>query len=202
MIERLFGRSSGPPALAVKDVKEQIAKAAVRFDGQPPDMDLMRARLADRYRDAGLTPIAPEEFDSFTGGFDEETCRRLAVLVAALESEEVLKALGNSSEERPLMEQMKAAFFDLAHYTPLLTLELMRQSHLRAEELARRFIAGLGATVQGESVKASRQRLERLDYAKLLEETERAKRAAAVRMEKLHEMQDEQERTRTRRGKW
>ena len=70
------------------------------------------------------------------------------------------------------------------------------------EELARKFLASLGAAVKGEKPALSRQRLERLDYGRLLEETERARQAAEERVARLRQLQDEQENSRPRRGKW
>jgi hypothetical protein len=83
-----------------------------------------------------------------------------------------------------------------------LTLGLLGQSGLRVEELGRRLLAALGACVRGETAQASRNRLERLDYERLLAEAERAKQAAASRLEELRELQDRQEQSRPRRGKW
>jgi hypothetical protein len=73
---------------------------------------------------------------------------------------------------------------------------------LRVEELARRLLAVLGASVVGESAEESKKTLHRLDYARLLAEAEQAKIAAAGRAEKLKKLQDEQEQRRARRGKW
>jgi hypothetical protein len=98
-------------------------------------------------------------------------------------------------------EQIRTAFVGLARELPLLTMELLRQSELRIEEFARNFIARLGATVAGETPQQSRDRLHRLDYARLLEEAEQAKVSAEERMEYIRKLQEEQDK-KTRRGKW
>src|SRR5208283_4064709 len=97
--------------------------------------------------------------------------------------------------------QVKEAFVGLALATPLLTMTLLRQSPLRVEEFARHFLARLGTAVSGETAAQSRERLERLDYGRLLAEAERAKVSAEERMEYLRQLQEDQAR-RARRGKW
>jgi hypothetical protein len=200
--ERLFGRKGGLPQLDLAGLQASLADAASRIAGRDAEPDLVRARLADRSRDAGLEPLLPEEFDAMTAGFDEEAWRRLALLVGALDLDGVRGALPELAARRPLAALVGTAFAGVAKETSLLTLELLRQSPLRVEELARRFVAGLGALVGGESAEVSRQRLERLDYGRLLAEAERAKQAAEERAERLRRLQEEQEQRRPRRGKW
>jgi hypothetical protein len=198
LTDRLFGRPTGVK-LDLAAVQARLSEA-VRQSG-PPDAELIRARLADRCRDAGLDPILPEQFDAATAGFDAETLRRLAVLVGALDLEPVRAALVKLAANWPLPQLVAAAFTDLARDTPLLTVEVLGQSPLRVEELARRFLAAVRVAVAGETAEVSRKRLERLDYAKLLAEAEKARESAAERAERLRRLQEEQER-RTRRGKW
>jgi hypothetical protein len=215
--ERLFGRKGETPQLDLAPLQALLADAAARRAGREVEPDLVRARLADGCRDAALTPLLPEEFDALTARLDAEgsvrlallTARldaegwvRLALLVDALDLKEVRGALAALAAVRPLVALVEAAFVGLARETPLLTPELLRQSPLRGEELARRFIAVLGADVRGESRQASRQRLARLDYGRLLVEAEQARLAAAGRVEQLRKLQEEQEKRRPRRGKW
>jgi hypothetical protein len=202
LTERLFGGKGRRPHLDLGVLQAGLAGAVARYAGHPAESELVRARLADRCRDAGVLPLTPEEFDARAAGLDEEAWRRLALLVGALDLEAVRGALPVLVPGRPLGELVGEAFVGLARETPLLTLELLRQSPLRVEELARRFIAALGAAVRGESEPVSRRRLERLDYGRLLAEAERAREAAAGRMEQLRALQEEQERLRPRRGKW
>jgi Flp pilus assembly protein TadD len=84
----------------------------------------------------------------------------------------------------------------------MLTLELLRQSSLRVEEFARHFLARLEAAVASETVAQSRARLQRLDYAQLLAEAERAKVSAEERVAYLRKLQQKQEQLLSRRGKW
>ena len=65
-----------------------------------------------------------------------------------------------------------------------MTLDLIRNAPLRLEELARRFVLGVGASIEGETLDVSRKALERLDYSRLLMEADRAQRAAAERASK------------------
>jgi hypothetical protein len=76
---------------------------------------------------------------------------------------------------------VRGGFVEVAQGSPLLTLDLLKRAPLRLEELARRFVMGLGASIAGEALEVSRKALERLDYGRLLAEAERAKRDAAGR---------------------
>jgi hypothetical protein len=199
----LFGRKGTGPQLDVPLLQAALVEGVTRHAGQPVDAELVRARLADRCRDAELTPLLPEEFDGLAADLDEETWRRLAMLVGLLDRDDVRTALAAVAAVRGLLGVVvDAAFVGLARQTPLLTLELLRQSPLRVEELARRFVAALGAGVRGESAKVSKERLERLDYERLLREAARAKEAAAERMKQLRKLQEEHEQRGPRRGKW
>jgi hypothetical protein len=200
--ERLFGRKGRLPELDLAALQGQLAGAVSRYAGRPTEAELLRARLADGCRDAGVPPLLPEQFDALVQELDEEARRRLAVLASALDLEAVRGALGALAEVRPLGGLVGAAFAGLAQQTPLLTLELLRQSRLRVEELARKFAARLGAALAGESPEESRRQLERLDYRRLLAQAEQARQAARERAERVRKLQDEQEQNRPRRGKW
>jgi hypothetical protein len=198
-----FGRGGPPqPQVDLAGLQQRLAGLVTRWAGRPPDPDLVRARLADGLRDAGLRPPTLDEFDALADGLDDEGWRRLAVLASALDQEDVRSALPQLAKVRLPAELLALGFVGVARTTPLLTLDLLAQSPLRLEELARLLLAELGLAVSGESARASRERLGRLDYGRLLAEAERAREAAAGRMEQLHKLQDEQERTRPRRGKW
>jgi hypothetical protein len=199
ILDRLFGRKGDVPALDLTALRAHLAEALARSAGRRAEPDLVRARLADGCRDAGVPPLLPREFDALADGLDDDAWGRLALLAGTLELDEVRAVLAAADRPPQLLE---TAFVGLARSSQLLTPELLRQSPLRVEELARRFIALLGAAVRGESEAESRRRLERLDYGRLLAEAERAKQAAADRVEKLRKLQDEQEQNRPRRGKW
>lgn len=194
--DRLFRRSRGPE-LALADLQTSFAAAVVRLAAWPLDRYLLRARFADGFRSAGVVPASPEEFDHLAQGFDDEGWRRFALAVTALDAEPVRRAVAAVTPEA-----RTAAFVGLAIQSPLLTLELLGQSPLRLEEFTRQFIARLGAGVQGESASESTKRLARLDYATVLGEAERARKAAEDRVERLRALQDERERARPRRGKF
>lgn len=197
LTDRLFGRSAGV-SFALPAVQAKLA-AAVR-DGVPADPELTRARLADAFRDAGLVPPLPEEADAAAAGLDAEGAGRFAALVAVLDLDEVRGSLMKMSVAGNAAE-LAARLAGVARDSSLLTAEILRQSELRLEELARRLIAGLGAGVAGETAAKSKERLERIDYGRLLAEAERAKAAAAERVAELERLRNEQAR-RTRRGKW
>ena len=79
------------PKLDLAAVQAQLA-AAVRAGGRP-DADLTRAPPRRPLRDAGLTPVLPEEFDARGRRVRRRSRRRLASLVALLELEPVRAAV-------------------------------------------------------------------------------------------------------------
>ncbi len=196
------GKAPPPPALELGAVRACFAQGAVRCARKAIEPALVCARLSDHCRDAGLVPLLPEDFAERTADLDAEAWRRLALAVSALELPQVRAALPALVGEKPLGPFLDRGFFGLARELSLLTLELLQQGPLRIEELARQFIARLGATVEGENEVQSLQRLHRLDYARLLEQAERAKVSAEERVEYIRKLQEEQERQRPRRGKW
>jgi formiminoglutamate deiminase len=105
-------------------------------------------RVADGCRDAGMTPVLPEEFDAAATGLDGDGLSRLAVLIAVLDLAPLRAALPQLPAGRSAAE-LVAAFAGLARDTPLLTIEVLGQSELRVEELARRLVAALGADPHG-----------------------------------------------------
>lgn len=225
--KRLFGRGSEEPADVPTEAPAPAAPAAFSA-GSPPvasidvdallegmasqlfevihegaDPDVTRARIADLYRDLGIEPMDPLEFEAHAAGLDAAAWIRVATLAGAVEDDEALgEALVALHPGGSAAEQVKSAFLNLARETPLLTLELLLSSPLRLEELARRFIAALGATVDGEEPEESWAALVRLDYGRLLAEVDRAKLSAEQRMEYLRKLQEQQEAARPRRGKW
>jgi hypothetical protein len=203
LTELLFGRKGGALALDLAAVQASLSAGVARHAGQAVDADLVRARLADGCRTAELLPLRPPAFDALAAGLDEEAWRRLAALAGLLDLDEVRAVLAVLSTANNALDlRLATAFFGLARSTPLLTLELLRQSPLRVEELARKFIAALGAEVRGEPARVSQQRLQRLDYGRLLAEAEQAKLSAAERIEKLRKLQEEHQQRGPRRGKW
>src|SRR5262249_24357054 len=152
------------PRLDLVALQGHLTEAIARATGEPPEADLVRARLADRCRDAGVQPLLPGEFDALADGLDEEAWGRLALLVGLLDLDALRAELPAFVAVGPLQQVVSGAFVGLAGQTALLTLALLRQSPLRVEELARRFVAALGAEVRGETEPVSRRRLERLDY--------------------------------------
>jgi len=204
IVDLLFRRLRQRPARVEIDLaalRGGLTDGSARLAGKSIEMDLVRAQCADQCRDLDLTPPLPEEFDRRTRSLDEESGRRLALLAGALEMQ-ILRAALKTLYAGQNGEQLIEALAEVVEGTPLLTLDLLRQSAFRIEELARLFLVRLGAGVQGENDNQSRLRLMRLDYARLLAAAEKAKVSAEERMEYLRQLQEEQEARRPRRGKW
>jgi hypothetical protein len=197
-------RPRGQPAVevALPPLEAALAAAVPCLEKADIEVELVRARLADGHRDANLQPLPPETFDGLTADLDPEAWRRLALVVGLLDLPAVRDAAARLAGERSVARQVEEAFIGLARTTPLLRMELLRQSPLRIEEFARHFLARLGAQVAGEAAAQSRERLERLDYEGLLAEAERARSSAEGRMDYLRKLQEELDRRRPRRGKW
>lgn len=196
--DRIFGRPAGA-RLDLAPVQARLVEA-VRASAVP-DPELTRARLADHCRNAGLLPLMPDEYDRAAAHLDPEAQRRLAVLVALFELDAVRTTIAHLAQTWPISQLVAVVFTGLAEETNLLTIEVLSQSEPRVEELARRFLAAIRASVNGESPDESKKRLLTLDYARLLAEANKARDAAKDRAERLRQLQEQQEMRRGRRGK-
>lgn len=181
--------------IPVQLLMAQFFQQAAEMEGLEVDRDLLRARLADGYRDAEREPLEPARFDELVADLTPEDLQRMALAVTALDLSPVRDGLRASPA--PAL-----AFVTISRQLPLFTLSLLRQSVLRCEEFARRLVLSLEWTVEDESAEESRERLERIDYARLCSQAERARMSAQERVEYLQKLQDEQEQSLARRGKW
>lgn len=202
VFRKLFGRAPSALDLDLAALVPHLQQAAPALEGRTIDPDLLRAQLADRYRDGGIAPMDPHKFEALASDLDAEAWRRLALAVAALELEPVRALLPRLLGERDAAAQVHEAFVDFARALPLLTMELLRKSPLRVEEFARAWAARLGATIRGETPEESREALRRLDYARLLADAERARQSAHERVEYLRKLAEEDDARVPRRGKW
>lgn len=138
------------------------------------DPDVVRAKLADLCRGLSVEPLDPLEFDGIAAGLDKGGWERMGLLVLAVERGALGGALRRAIEGRPKAFCM--GFAEAARGAPLLDLDLLRSAPLRLEELSRRLVVGLCASIAGETLEASRATLTRLDYGRLMAEAERARR--------------------------
>ncbi|MDI1444185.1 hypothetical protein [Polyangium sp. 6x1] len=142
------------------------------------DVDVARAKLADLCRDLAIEPADPLELDPMATGLDRGGIERVALLVLVLERRAIPEPTLKRLFENRARTAAREGLFEVARSSGLVTLDLLRGSPLRREELARRLVLGLGASVAGESLAEARAALERLDYGRLMAEAERARRAA------------------------
>jgi hypothetical protein len=177
----------------------QIRSLATALESREVEPQLIRARLADHYRDLEIEPMPPDLFDQLVQDLDVEAWRRMALAVGVLDHPQIRSALvtGNT----PVAIQVRLGFVGLALDTDALTLSLLRQSDVRVEEFARQLAAHLDVAWRGESAQESRNRLEQLDYKRLLAEAERAKQQADKRMGYLRKQHEENMARRRSRGK-
>jgi hypothetical protein len=168
-----------------------------RLEKAEVDLDFLRARLADLCRDLSMDPVEPDEALRQLQALDNESRRRLALVVRAFDDDAPKRALAIKSAQ-----ELNDLLLGFAREHQLLTTEILLESNLRREEFVRHFIARLGAPIQDEEPADSRDRLERLDYRQLLAAAERAKVSAAERTEYIRKLQEEQEKRVGRRGKF
>lgn len=187
--------------LELLPLQAQLERCLPHVLEQPVDRVLLHARLADAYRDEDHAPMPADAFLDATGQLSDEGWRRLWLLVGLLELPECRLSVTELIDD-DAAQQVEHAFIGFAHEANLLTVATLRDSELRREELLRRFIMRLGAGVEGETIEQSLQRLERLDYGKLLGEAERARKIAQDRMAYLEKLQEAQDAARRPRGKW
>jgi hypothetical protein len=200
LFERFFGKGrSRRHAVDLAALLACLEAALPTVLGQEIDTALLCRRFSGHCQDVGLSPLTPGEFAEASAGLDAEGRRRLALAIAALDRPDVRAAL---TTQRSLGKSFGEAFVGLAAETSQLSIDLLRTSPLRREELARHFLLRLGAHVEGESDQEFRERLERLDYGTVLSEAERARIIAEEHADYLRRLQEEQESLRPRRGKW
>lgn len=182
-------------------VVEALSEAVQVLEHGEVDAALLRAQLADRCRDAGVEPVAPEGFDLAVQALDAEAWRRLAALAAVSTCVPVEHVVAPIAQQRGAAWLLEA-LLGVVRGRPRLTMALLRMSPLRVEELARAWFAALGIAVTGERPAQSTAALERLDYERLLAQAEQARDAAEARMAQLKQAQEADDMRRTaRRGK-
>lgn len=154
-----------------------MVEALGEFDASMADLDVARAKWADLCRDQSMDPLDPLEMDGLTTNFDRGAVQRLALIVVLLERGAIQREMLTRLVNRRVRTATKGGIVEPAQSSRLVTLELLAQSPLRREELARRIILGFGASVRGEKLAESRTALERLDYGRLMDESNRARQA-------------------------
>jgi len=153
------------------------------------DIPLTTARLFDGLRDASVAVAPLATWDEHTRELDESAWQRLEILTRLLResaSRDRIHQLLAASNERALKVFPGFCRRD----AQLLTLELLLKSPFRIEELARKWIAALGGTITGETVKESTARLERIDFGGVLKNLAAADKDREERMKKLKELEE------------
>ena len=201
LVDRILRRRSGPPSVDLQAVKHAMMAAVLLLPDGPVDRDLVRARLADCYRDMQLDPPRPADLDEACELLDDEALRRFAVLARVMESPAMQEAAPLVIQHGDVAGQVLEGLATPSVDHDLLTIELLCQSPLRIEELARHFLAAMKLRITGESVDESNAKRMLLDYKRLLEEASKAEKDAEERTAALRERRDEVI-SRRRRGKW
>jgi hypothetical protein len=202
LLNRITGKRRPNFTLDLDQVIAKFGSVAPDLEERPIDFDLLRARFADACRDAKLPPIPPAEFESQTKTLPVDAARRLAVFLSAFDLPEVQKTV-LLVDQNTLQGKVLVPLVTLSNNLTLLTPKLLQQSDVRLEEFARHFCAKLEVGIEGETAEHAAQRLQEIDYARLMKLAEGVKLSAADRVEYLRKLQEEEEKTmRPRRGKW
>lgn len=197
----IFDRKRTPAIeLALPRVLEPMQEAVRGVEHAEIDAALLRAQIGDHCRDADIEPV--DAFDAAVHDLDVAAWRRLAVAVAPWREPEVKHAIVLVLRRRGAAAVL-TALLALARDHHLLTMDVLRISALRVEELARAWLKALGIAVTGETAAQSAAALDRLDYQRLLAQAEQARKAAEDRLAHLKQAQDADDQARRpRRGKW
>lgn len=154
----------------------------------PYPADLSIAIVNDSFRMAGIIPLSEEKWRLWTGRGRPnpllvEQIGMLAHFLAMTSlREETVRALNAPPFD---VEKALAGFFEAI--APL-TAEMIRSNAFRQEEFLRKWIDGVGGTIEGETPKVSKKRLDQLDYRKTVTEynrAEKARKAEAARRAKM-----------------
>jgi hypothetical protein len=156
---------------------EAMRDALAELEPATLDPDVVRAKIADICRGLTIEPMEPLELERLASNLDRAGWDRMGLLVLVMERGALGDKLAPLLKGR-IRSAVRRGLIETAESSPLITLELLERAPLRLEELARRFVMGLGASIAGEPLEASRAALARLDYNRLMTEAERAKRAA------------------------
>lgn len=178
--------------VALVPLRAAVRSAAVALGGAAVSEPLVLARLADRVREARGEPLHPDLVARQAAALDADGWRRLVVTHAALAAMPLEAMVAGGCA-------VQSACVAVSAQNPLLTIPLLAATPLRCEELARKLAAQVGVAIAGEDEAVSRAQVERLDYARLLAEGERAAKDAEARLKAIEEKRAQQG---PRRGKW
>lgn len=166
----------------------------------PYPFDLAAAIVSDTFRLGGVAPPPANVWKTWLAKrgktlFAEQLGMLAHVLLVSSARSEAVDTLREQSVD-PI--GVLPPFFD--NIEPL-TAEMIRANVFRQEEFLRRFAECLGARVQGESQKASKERLAQLDYRTTLldyKKADAARKAEADKRAKL--LQEARDREAAARG--
>ena len=191
------------PSVTLAPAVEALGAAVVTHESREVDDLLLRARVADRCRDADVEPLPPTDMDVRVSALDDEARRRFAALVDAFEHPSLAPAFASALQSQGPATPVGLGLIDTSARRSLLTMSTLRKSAMRVEELLRAALAAADIGVAGESPEQSKAALERLDLARVQRLADQAKASAAERMEKLKAAQEAEDAARNpRRGKW
>ncbi|MEK6237972.1 MAG: hypothetical protein N2C14_24940, partial [Planctomycetales bacterium] len=147
---------TGPMIIHLPIMEPRIAASALRLENDQVEPLVIRARLADDFRDAQLLPANPKAFDDLTETFDADDWRRFATVVSAFDdavTRNILPPLQEKHSSVGVVRRLAKLAQDKRRHT----MQALRQSELRVEEFARHAAAYLSVPIFGESVEESEE---------------------------------------------
>lgn len=206
----MFGRrkpkspaETAPPAVDLDVLITSFGEQLDFWESQGESAVLLRARIADACRDAGIHPVSEARFLNTWNRLGVDHRQRFGLLSAALDLPEVASRTIQIGAVADPGEAVLGLLERLTDRLRFLTIAVLRDSDLRLEEFARHFCATWGLSIEGETTAASTARLHDIDFDRLMREADAARASAGDRLAYLRNLQEEQEKTRRpRRGKW
>jgi hypothetical protein len=192
---KIFGsKSTIERTLDLKSVGQAVRQRMERISVGSVEPDLVMARLADAYRNAGVQPPDPSKVRALLARLDREGWRRFDLIVSSMaKAPAMFVDIATSTDA---LSQIKGAFLPLAQKKVAVTLAMTSESPLRIEEFARQLAAKLKLGIEGESIETSAARLARLDSERLLIDAELSKLSGKERSDYVVAIH------RAERGKW
>ncbi|RKH52079.1 hypothetical protein D7V93_28435 [Corallococcus llansteffanensis] len=178
-------------AVSIAKLREQLAASPIV---SPYPHDLAVAIVCDTFRMASQKPPSQSEWAKLEQRVKNPLFReQVGMLAHVLVSSELRKksVLYLTADRTPLARLQQ--FFE--EVQPL-TAEMVRSNAFRQEEFLRKWVAALGADIEGETAQESKSRLNALDYrqavADLRKVEEARKQEAERRLKMLQEAQQKE----------
>lgn len=174
--------------LPLVEVLAALDAILAEHDGARPEPLCVRARIADWFRRRGRDPMDAIRFTEMSADLDGDGWQRLALIEGMMGAPAVRATLAALLRESPAESIVSRGMLEVACQLRLLTLEALRKSAHRREELARAWIYALGLPIAGENSDTSARHRLRLDFARTLDAQRETQDEACARKDYLEHL--------------